>query len=95
MVILHERNEVKFGFIEEKSKTFPVRLLCRVMKVGKSAFYCWRKRPKQTISAEDLHLNARMKKLFTNSRESLGSREMTKKLNEEGINIGRGKTRVV
>jgi len=63
------------------------------MKVGKSAFYCWRKRPKQTITAEDLHLNARMKKLFANSWESLGSREMAKKLNEEGIRIGRGKTR--
>ena len=75
------------------SATYPVRLLCRVMKVGKSAFYSWRKRPKATISQEDLHLNALMKKLFNNSRQSLGSRQLSQKLKEEGIRIGRAKTR--
>lgn len=84
---------MKFGFIDERSADFPVRLLCRVMKVGKSAFYSWRQRPKPVISAEDLHVNSRMKALFDQSRGSLGSRELAKKLNEEGITIGRGKTR--
>lgn len=50
--------EVKFGFIDEMLATYPVRLLCRVMKVGKSAFYSWRKCPRVRISREDLHLNA-------------------------------------
>lgn len=75
------------------SATYPVRLLCGVMKVGKSAFYSWRKRPKATISQEDLHLNALIKRPFHNSRQSLDSRQMTKKLNEEGIRISREKTR--
>lgn len=63
------------------------------MKVSKSAFYSWRKRPKVTVNQEDLHLNALMKKLFHNSRQSLGSRQMTKALNKEGIAISREKTR--
>lgn len=75
------------------SAAYPVRLLCRVMRVGKSAFYSWRKRPKATISQEDLHLNALMKKLFKDSRQSLGSRQLAKKLNEEGIRISRVTTR--
>lgn len=75
------------------SAAYPVRLLCRVMRVGKSSFYSWRKRPKATISYEDLHLNARMKKLFKDSRQSLGARQLAKKLNKEGIQISRVKTR--
>ena len=45
------------------------------------------------ISAETLHLHHRMKALFRQSRDSLGSREMMKKLREEGFRIGRYKVR--
>lgn len=40
-----------------------------------------------------MHLHRRMKALFKQSRNSLGSREMTKKLREEGFQIGRYKVR--
>jgi len=47
------------------------------------------------MSADDLHLHLhrRMKALFEQSRNSLGSREMMKKLREEGFQIGRYKVR--
>ncbi len=70
---------------------FPVRVLCRVMQVSTSAYYAWLKRPGLLIGADVLHLHRRMKVLFEQSRESLGSREMMKKLREEGIQIGRYK----
>lgn len=63
------------------------------MQVSKSAYYEWLKRPGELISAETLSLYRRMKKLFSDSRESLGSREMTKKLRKEGFNIGRYRVR--
>lgn len=63
------------------------------MRVSTSAYYAWHKRPGQLISAHVLHLHRRMKALFKQSRESLGSREMMKKLREEGIEIGRYKVR--
>ncbi len=68
-------------------------VLCRVMRVSRSAYYTWKKRPGNLISAETLHLYRRMKVLFEQSRNSLGSREMMKKLREEGIQIGRYKVR--
>ncbi|NOY73270.1 MAG: IS3 family transposase, partial [Gammaproteobacteria bacterium] len=40
-----------------------------------------------------LHLNRRIKELFKQSRNSLGNREMMKKLREEGFQIGRYKVR--
>lgn len=67
--------------------------LCRVMQVSQSAYYDWKKRPGDMISAETLALYRRMKELFAASRESLGSREMMKKLRKEGYHIGRYKVR--
>ncbi len=43
------------------------------------------------MNTETLHLHHRMKALFKQSRNSLGSREMMKKLREEGFQIGRDK----
>lgn len=63
------------------------------MQVGKSAFYAWKVRPPTLITAVDLHLYRRAKELFHASRDSLGSRELTKKLREEGVVISRERTR--
>ena len=63
------------------------------MQVGKSAYYDWLQKPSRVISPEELNLRRRMKQLFERSRESLGSREMAKKLRGEGFKIGRYRVR--
>lgn len=63
------------------------------MKVSKSAYYEWVKRPAKIITAHELQLYRRMKQLFKRSRQSLGSREMMKKLRKEGFVIGRYRVR--
>ncbi len=63
------------------------------MQVGKSAFYAWKARPPTLVTAVDLHLYRRAKALFHASRDSLGSRELAKKLREEGFAISRERTR--
>lgn len=80
---------MKFHFIKDHSSDYPVRLLCRVMGVGKSAFYAWKARPATIITAHQLNLYRRTKVLFKDSRESLGSRELAKKLNKEGFEVTR------
>lgn len=64
-------------------------MACRVMRVSASAYYEWRKRPTKIFSVETLHLFRRAKALFKDSRNSLGSRELVKKLREEGFEITR------
>jgi putative transposase len=59
------------------------------MQVGKSAYYDWSQRPLKVISAETLYLYRRAKTLFKASGESVGSRELVKKLRKKGIVIGR------
>ena len=84
---------MKFDFIKTESRHYPVTTLCRVMQVSCSAYYDWRKRSFKVITAEELHVDRRIKALFEQSRDSLGSREMMKKLCKEGIQIGRYKVR--
>ena len=86
---------MKFHFIDQHRQSYPVRLLCRVMNVGKSAFYAWKARPAKVITTEELHLYRRAKALFKASRNSRGSRELAKKLNEEGIKVTRHRVRML
>ena len=59
------------------------------MQVSKSAYYDWLGRSGIVISADTLCLYRRIKALFNESRESLGSRKMMKLLRKEGFEIGR------
>ncbi len=63
--------------------------------LSRSSYYAWVKRPAQLISAEELQLYRRAKALFTASRQSLGSRELMKKLREEGFSVGRYRAKTV
>lgn len=57
------------------------------MKVSRSAYYAWLNRPAKIITAEQLHLYRRAKTIFTQSRNSLGYRELRKRLLKEGLEI--------
>jgi len=61
--------------------------------VSCSAYYAWLRRPAKVISAQTLHLHRRAKKLFRDSRSSLGYRELKKKLCKEGFHVGEYKVR--
>ena len=76
--LLCEGNEIKFPFIKKESAHYPINLLCRTMKVSRSAYYEWIKRPAKLITVQELNLYRRIKRLFNQSKESLGSREMMK-----------------
>ncbi|MFC4281438.1 IS3 family transposase [Thalassotalea piscium] len=91
--LLCERNEVKYKFINAHSPAYPVLPLCAAMQVSRSGYYAWLKRPGKLITAETLQLYRKAKTFFKRSRNSLGYRELRKKLRKEGFNIGTYKTR--
>ena len=68
-------------------------MLCRVMLVSRSAYYDWRNRGAEIIYHDTWLLFHRMKALFTESRQSLGSRQMMQQLRKEGFEIGRYRVR--
>ena len=57
------------------------------------SYHDWLHSPTPKMTREALHLHRRMKLLFEQSRHRLGSREMMKRIREEGIQIGRYRVR--
>ena len=84
---------MKYGFIATQQSGFPITALCRVMQVSTSAYYDWCGRGGEIIDSETWRLCHRMKALFAESRDSLGSRQMMKQLRKEGFEIGRYRVR--
>ena len=57
------------------------------MKISRSAYYAWLNCPAKLITAEQLHLYRRAKTIFKQSRNSLGYRELRKRLCREGFKV--------
>jgi putative transposase len=67
------RPKVKYQFIEQQRKEFPVRVLCEVLKVSESGFYAWRKRGPSRRQKEDEELTNQLETVFEQSRQTYGS----------------------
>ena len=78
--VLREGNEVKYSFIREHAKRWPVVHQSRLLGLQRSACYNYRAQPCKVIPPEELALRHRMKELFKASRDSLGSRTLAENL---------------
>ncbi|WDE08083.1 IS3 family transposase [Thalassomonas viridans] len=90
--LLCEGKRIRFQFIRENKKTWPVLQMCRVMEVSSSAFYDWCNRPIAPDNRQN-SLDEDARKLFTEHRQTLGSRRMVKELIKLGHQVGRFKVR--
>ena len=68
---------------------FPVTVLCRVLKVGKSGFYDWKGRKPSTRSREDEAITQQIRECFEASRETYGSPRILRDLREKGSACGK------
>ena len=85
---------MRYDFIRQQMKVYPITVLCKVMEVSRSCFYYYLnhcnthfKDPYQAA------LEARIKKLFDHSKASYGSRRIAKNLQSVGYRIGRYRAR--
>ncbi|SER42510.1 HTH-like domain-containing protein [Nitrosomonas sp. Nm51] len=92
--LLRERNELKYSFITQKKKTYPVVLMCRLLGVSRSAYYEYAKR--QRNQPDDLYhreLLDATQNIAQSCNYACGSRRMKQALNARGYPVGRWKTR--
>ena len=82
-----EYKEEAVALVKEQGYSVPEA--AKSLGIASNMLYRW----KEQISADVLHLYRHMKALFKRSRDSLDSREMMKKLCEEGFCIGRYRIR--
>ena len=86
---------MRFGFIRQQMKAYPVTVLCQVMRVSRSGFYDYLRRFHQgsVLNPGEQRLKSQMRQIFKSSKASYGSRRIMKQLGDDGFTIGRYKTR--
>lgn len=68
---------------------FPVRKLCRVLKVSPSGFYAWRERAPSRRALDDAVLTERIRAIHATSDATYGSPNIHAELRDEGTRVGR------
>lgn len=68
---------------------YPVEMMCRVLKVCKSGYYAWRKRPESARAVENRKITTEIRKVFDQSNGTYGSPRVTGKLNADGRRVSR------
>lgn len=75
--------------IKKNINYFPVRMMCRLLSVSPSGYYDWRDRPTSTRAQANTVLAAKIKAIFDEEKERAGAKRIAKRLNHEGLRIGR------
>jgi putative transposase len=82
---------VRFAFIEQHARTWPVRLMCRVLGVSTSGYYGWRSRPECARSAANRQLLEDVRRIHAGHHGRYGSPRVPAALRAEGRSAGRGR----
>lgn len=67
---------MRYEFIEQYRHLFPIRVLCRLMRVAASGYYAWRKRPPSPRAQEDAELAKEIVRIHEESHETYGYRRI-------------------
>lgn len=68
---------------------FPVRTLCRMLKVSPSGYYAWQERPPSPRAMADAVLTERIRAIHAVSDGNYGSPNIHAELRDEGTRVGR------
>lgn len=82
---------MSFRFIRDHVDRWPIRLMCRVLKVSASGYYAWRSRSESARSASNRTLLADVRRLHAEHRGRHGSPRMHAALRAEGRTASRGR----
>jgi hypothetical protein len=70
--LLREAPGVRFAWIATERATYPLRVLCRVLRVTASGFYAWQRRPVSAHARRDGELVVRIRARLTKARHRYG-----------------------
>ena len=80
---------MKFAFIREHQRTWPVLVICCVLKVSRSGFYAWRRRPPSARAQRNNSLLEKIRLVHQEHRELYGSPRVHRALMIEGQTVSR------
>ena len=80
---------MRFVFIDVEKTFYPMRILCRVLKVSPSGYYAWRSRRPSQRDLDDEQLRPKVVEAFKTGRGTYGSPRVLRELVEQGFEVGR------
>ena len=82
---------MKCQCIEQHRQQYPVRMMCRLLKLSTSGYYAWRGRPESIKSKTDRELTHAIKRSYEASGGVYGSPKILDDLKDEDFQCGRHK----
>ncbi|WP_256853800.1 IS3 family transposase, partial [Pantoea sp. Fr+CA_20] len=86
--VLRKAVRLRYAFIRDNSRFWPVRLLCRALDVHPSGFYAWLHQPHSQRHQADLRLTGQIKQFWLESGCVYGYRKIHLDLRDSGQQCG-------
>jgi transposase InsO family protein len=80
---------VRFGFIAAEKAEHSITILCRCLRVTRSGFYAWQRRPESAHAQHDRRLRVLVRASFAASRRRYGSPRILADLLEQQVRVSR------
>lgn len=84
---------MKYGFIAEHRKCYPVTMMCRLLNVSSNAYYSFVRSPARVVDPERVEMLEWVQDIAESSGYTYGSRRMKAALNACGYPVSREKAR--
>ena len=82
---------MKYACIEHRRSDYPIRMMCRLLRVSASGYYAWRIRPESHRAKSDRELVSKIKRIHAQSKGVYGSPKIRAELVSEGCQVGRNR----
>ena len=80
---------MRYRFIREQQQWHSVSVLCSAMKVSRSGYYEWQKRPPSARSIEDAKLWPKIERMHRRCREAYGAVRLRDELRKIGVHCSK------
>jgi putative transposase len=82
---------MKYAFMVEHKQEFSMERMCRVLKVSRSGYYAWEKRPPSMYSEANESLLVEIRSVYQQSHKTYGSPRIHAYLRRKGVFCGRNR----
>jgi len=82
---------VKYACVDRRRDRYPVRMMCRLLRVSASGYYAWRIRAESSRTTSDRALMMEIRQVHQDSKGVYGSPRVHAELLAKGIPVGRHK----
>ena len=77
--------------MKKNKNNFPIKMMCKILRVSSSGYYDWQNRIPSKRSVEKTKLTAEIKRIFDEEKSRVGSIRITKRLKSFGKIVGKNR----